>query len=750
MKRSLLKPTIAIVMSAIVSPSMLKAEQDMDFNEVGKQVSILLQNAHFSQKKWDVDLSRQFLSSYLDDLDHGRMYFLKTDVDRFEKEYGTRLHEMLLQRTSLTAAEDIYQVFKERVQNRVQFVNHVLKQETLSFDKAESIERSRKDSKWAEGLEESDRLWRLSIKESILSETLRRESIAKLAKEQGKEDPLLKEKDPKEKVALRYERLLHSVIETDKEEVANFFLSAVSKSFDPHTEYMGYREISRFKDSMRNQLVGIGALLEGEEDGATKIKGIVVGGPADRGAQLKLNDRIVGVDTNNSGEVTDITFMKIDKVVDLIRGKENTEVRLKIEPAGATPGVTKFITIVRGKVEMKDEQAHAEMVVKKSLDGLLKKIGIITLPSFYMDFDNGTASCADDVERLIKRLMDEKIDGLILDLRRNGGGSLDEVRKMTGFFIPKGPVVQVKDTNGRLEVKDSDLDKPLYTGPLIVMIDKSSASASEILAGALQDHNRAIIVGDSSSFGKGTVQQLMDVGKMMPFFARRDRAGTVKVTLQKFYRPSGDSTQLKGVESDIVVPSMLDGLEVGEGFLDHVMPFDRIRAASDFKPMDRTQLFVDQLKKRSEERIHRSKDILYVMEDVAEAKKRISENRISLNKAERDAELLEADRKRKARNDERKTRYALIEKEDRETLTFYKITLDMIRENKPLVAHVPSSKDSEYMIKAKDETEDLDDTPLWPSNLDAVKREGLAIAEDLAQMVKQSVKMGSTDKAVSQ
>lgn len=745
MSSPIIRKFIASVSIALASSCSLLAEQPTDYNEVGKQVAILLQNTHFSRAKWNKELSAKFLDTYLRDLDPRRMYFLQSDIERFQQDYGDKLHEMLLRKNSTVAAEDIYKTYVTRAKESSAFINDVLK-ETFDFTKDEVIERSRKNAPWPKDRAEWQGLWRASVKEAILSETLRRETVARLAKEQGKDDPLAKEKSPLEKVRLRYERLLHSVTEADSDDMANYFLVAVTKTFDPHTEYMGYREIARFKDSMKNQLVGIGAQLQAEEDGATVIKGIVVGGPADKHGELKLNDRIVGVDSLNTGEVTDIMFMKIDKVVDLIRGKEDTEVRLKVEPAGGAPGETKFITIVRGKVEMKDEQASAEIIEKKDEKGVLRKLGWITLPSFYMDFDNNEASCANDVEKLLRRLMEEKIDGLVIDLRGNGGGSLEEVRKMTGFFIKRGPVVQVKDELGKIEVKDSEAREPIYQGPLVVMIDKTSASASEILAGALQDHNRAVIVGDSSSFGKGTVQQLMDVGRMMPFFARRDRAGTVKVTLQKFYRPSGDSTQLQGVKSDIVLPSLLDGLEIGEAFLENKLEFDKIRQAVDFEPLERKDLFLPRLQELSAARVKDNKDMAYTQEDIAEMKKRMEENKDSLNKAVRDKEIADADVKRHARNKERLERFAAISKQDKETMKFYKLSLTDVNEKKPLVAYDPSVEDEKYMRKAKDETADLDDTPKWPSGMDVVKREGLSILTDLTLMTESAKAAGVLKK----
>jgi carboxyl-terminal processing protease len=546
--------------------------QTADFNEVGRQMAIMLQNSHFARLPFNEELSRRFLQDYLTDLDSQRIYFTQQDVDRFSADYGDRLHTLLLQGNSIPAAIEIYRVFEQRVEQRVAEAEKLLNGRDFDFSTDESIMLSRKDAPWPKNDKEAADLWRRQIKEAVLAEVLRRQMLSKLAKEQGKQDPGSDDRSPKEKVSLRYKRFLASVKDVDEEEIANYFLSAVARAYDPHTDYMSFREMNRFKDGMKNELVGIGALLQGEEDGPTKIMGIVVGGPADREGTLRLNDRIVAVDSLNTGkpgDMTDVMFMKIDKVVDLIRGKEGTSVALKVEPAGGPAGVTRIIVIERGKVEMKDEQASGELIEMKNDKGEARRLGVITLPSFYADFDEGKVRCSVDVERILRRLVDEKIDGLILDLRNNGGGSLEEVRRMTGFFTERGPVVQVKNTLGQVQVKDSENGKPIYGGPMVVMTDKSSASASEILAGALQDYNRAVIVGDSSTFGKGTVQQPMDIGRMLPLFSVRNRAGFLKVTIQKFYRPSGSSTQMDGVVSDIALPSFMDAMEMGEGFLEH-------------------------------------------------------------------------------------------------------------------------------------------------------------------------------------
>ena len=741
-----IKCKAAAVAVLCAASTQVACGQQADFNQVGCQMAIMLQNSHFDRSRQPFkELSDDFLATYLRDLDYGRVYFTQSDIDRFDKEYGDRLSQMLLEKDSMRAALDIYKTFVERVEKRVADGQEMLKNDAFDFTKQETVMRSRKEAAWPKDEAEATELWRKQIKEALLSETLRREMVVKLAKEQNKEDLFKDERDPKEKILLRYERFLHSVKDVDDADIAAYFLSAVAKTFDPHTDYLSYRQMERFRDGMRNQLVGIGALLQAEEDGATKIMGIVVGGPADRAGELKLNDRVVAVDPLNTGrpeDLVDIMFMKIDKVVELIRGKENTEVRLKVEPAGGLPGEATMVVIKRGKVELKDEQASAELIERTGPDGSKQRIGVITLPSFYADFDGGTTRCSLDIEKLLRRLMVENIDGLILDLRSNGGGALEEVRRMTGFFTKRQPVVQVKNTLGQVQVKESENRRPIYDGPMVVMTDKSSASASEILAGALQDENRAVIVGESSTFGKGTVQQPMDIGRQMPFFADREKAGNLKVTIQKFYRPSGSSTQNLGVVPDVILPSLTDALEIGESYLDHALDHDIIRPAPGFDPLPKANLFLPRLKELSSERLDKSKDFAYIIEDVSKERSRRRENQVSLNLGKRRTELEEADERQRVRNEERRKRFAAVAKRDGSQMKFYELSLDAVDAQAPLKQVDPSDEKSDYMRRAKDKTAELDTTPEWPSRLDPFKREALAVTADLVEITRNAKMAG--------
>ena len=733
-------PSLAALVAVLIGAAPLSVHGKTDFNVVGREMAGMLQNSHYARIQFNADLSAKILSDYLADLDSARLYFTQQDIDAFEKKYGRRLHELLIKGRCMEPANEIYKVFSQRVTERVDFAKKLLKNSEFSFDSEKAVMRTRKDAEWPSSQQAAEEVWKMQIEEALLSEILRRDSVKRMAQEQGKKNPLASEKGPEDKIAQRYDRFQRSIGEADEEDVANYFLSAVAAAHDPHTDYMSTREMERFRSGMSNSLVGIGALLQAEDDGATKIMGIVVGGPADKQGELKLNDRIVGVDSVNKGEVVDIMYMKIDHVVEMIRGKVDTEVRLKVEPSGGAPGEVKFITIKRGRVELKVELACADVIEMKGDTGN-RRIGWLQLPSFYMDFEDGDPSVSADVRKLLNRLNQEQVDGLVLDLRRNGGGSLEEVRRITGFFVGRGPVVQIKDTIGRIESKEALFREPIYKGPLLVVTDKSSASASEILAGALQDYNRAVIVGDSSTFGKGTVQQPMEIGRYFRFFEDNTRAGYLKTTIQKFYRVSGSSTQKLGVEPDIVLPSLTDALEIGEAYLKHPLDHDLIREAPNFKPRERDDLFIPMLKERNEARVKKAQDFQYIVDDVDRTKQRIAANAISINRVKREAELSDSEKRRKNRNAERRERFAEMEANDRERFKFFRLTLDNLKAD--TLPEVDREKDAEaFMRRAKDKEDDLDDTPLWPSGLDPVKREALSIVGDLVDQLDKASTVG--------
>lgn len=726
-KKWVRKITFSVATAVLVTSC---ANAATDFNQVGKYLSYRLQNLHFSKQEFSDDLSRKFLETYLRTADPNKIFFTQEDVDRLKEKYGEELDDYLLGEQTINAATELYDFYSSKVENRVEFARKLLEKDDFKFDRYEAIARSRRKVDWPKNEEELDQVWRDIVEEQLLSEILRRETIAQLAAEQDKPDPSAGEKSPKEKLELRYSRILRNIKEySEPEDKANALLSAVARSFDPHTDYMGARETERFKDSMGGSLVGIGALLGEEDDGSTKITGIVVGGPADKSGELKLNDKIVGVDSEDTGEMTDIMYMKPDKVVEMIRGKAGTTVRLKVEPA-SDPSQVKIVSLVRRVVELKETYAKGEIIEMNGDDGKPVRLGILNLPSFYADMDGGGRRSATDVRRILERMVDEKVTGLVIDLRSNGGGSLEEVRLMTGFFIGNGPVVQVKDAKGYVDVKSAPPREPIFDGQIVVLINKASASASEILAAALQDYGRAIVVGDASTFGKGTVQQPDDIGRFLPFFADRSRAGLLKVTIQKFYRVAGGSTQLKGVESDIVLPSPTAAFEIGEEVLDYAMPYDQIKPAKGYEKDTWIAKALPELRERSQKRVAADLDLQILQEEIDRVKKRLDENKISLNRAERVKENTEMQERRKSINKERKVRFAEMAKKDAEKYKLYRLTLEDV--DKPELVPADPEKDNDQFIKmADDPTEQLDDTPDYPSGLDPELREALNIVSDM-------------------
>ncbi len=708
-----------------------------DFNSVGAEMSRILENAHYAGLPFDDALSARIFDDYLGDLDPSRLYFEQSDIDEFQAKYGKELDNMLKGKQSMIAATEIYERYQKRVKEREATLRNLLKNHEFAFDKDESIQRDREDAAWPKNTEEATNLWRLQLKEALLSENLRREEIARRAAEQGKEDPLKGKPAGKEKILQRYERFFKTIEGTDTEDISNYFFSAVARAHDPHSEYFSARELQQFRVNIQNRLVGIGAMLRAEDDGATKIEGIVNNGPADKQGDLKLKDRVVGVDSKNDGNWVDIMFMPLDKVVEMIRGEDGVEVGLKVEPAGGAPGETRIIVIKREEVTMKDELTTAEVIDYTKGENQMK-LGVIKMPSFYFDPDDRNVRVSRDMEILMDRLKKEKIDGLAIDLRGNGGGSLEEVRRITGFFVGnKAPVVQIKTTGGGIKALNSPFRKPLYDGPIVILTDKGSASASEILAGALQDYNRAVVVGESSTYGKGTVQQPLEIGRYMAPLADSDRAGAVKLTIQKFYRVAGSSTQNIGVIPDIIVPSVRDALEVGEKYADHALPYDKIYRAGGFEPLNRQNLFVTKLKDKSKTRVAGSQDFKYIVDDTQRLEKRMKENEVSLMVEKRKTEIAEADTRRKARNAERLKRFAMMEKKDAETFKVFRLTLDDVKLE--ALPEVDSESDSErHMRHAEDAIADLDDTPEWPSGIDATKREGLSVLRDLVTEVKAS------------
>jgi carboxyl-terminal processing protease len=464
------------------------------------------------------------------------------------------------------------------------------------------------------------------------------------------------------------------------------------------------------------------------------IQGIVVNGPADKQGQLKLNDKIIAVAQGN-GEYVQTRSLKLQKIVEMIRGDVGTAVKLKVIPAVDESTVTE-ITIVRAPVELKDKVANAELLETPPALGKPGKLGWIYLNSFYADMEEGKVSTTTDIERLLRRLMKEKIDGLVLDLRGNRGGSLEEAIKLTGLFIPSGPVVQIKDHQGEIDARNCTSPKPVYEGPLAVLVDKESASASEILAAALQDYRRAIIVGDKSTFGKGTVQTILPVERYMPFFSDKSRAGSLKVTIQKFYRIAGGSTQLRGVVPDLQIPSLRDVMDFGEDSAENALPYDEI-AVAPFTPWRPAPLPLKELNARMSSRLASNPDFAYILDESKRLKERMERQTMPLSEAKREAEREANEQRRKAYEADRDKRAAEVAaKMKDESILVYHLTLDNV--DKPgLVAHADFTTEMRNGMRMAtgEDGEPMDEEAKYPYGLEPTKLETVFIMRDLIDLL---------------
>lgn len=616
-----------------------------------------MEQGHYSRRKLDADVSQQLLQNYLETLDYRRLFFTQKDVDDLTAKYGGTLNDDILLGNSKPAVE-IFEFYRKRVEDRIAKVKTWIETEKFDFTSDRSVLINRQKAPWPKSEEEADQLWHNWIEYEFLQRKLDE-----------------KASEPAQKVIeRRYNQILKYLHEETPEDAVNKFLSCLAQTYDPHSEYFDAEELENFSINMKLKLIGIGAVLQSDE-GYAKITELVTGGPAQKEGRLHVGDRICAVAQGDS-EFVDTVDMKLDKVVRLIRGKQGSTVRLQAIPAEATdPSARKIVEIVRDEVKLKDKEAKAELIEKPDAKGHPIRLGWITLPSFYADMERsgekGATSTTADVLALLNRLKKENIAGLVIDLRNNGGGSLEEAIRLTNLFVKKGPVVQAKNTNGRITVSRSKNNEVAYDGPLIVLTNTLSASASEIVAGALQDYGRAIIVGDRHTFGKGTVQTMLDIGRFMPFLGSSEGdAGGLKLTIQKFYRIAGGSTQLKGVASDIVLPSIYDQDDIGEKALKNPMPYDEVEKA-DFEKVGDQPLFLEQLRQRSTARVNSDPEFKIVLENLERLKKRITENHVSLNEKVRREEIA----KDKAR---RKAVLAARAKRKHPALKEYALTLDNI------------------------------------------------------------------------
>jgi len=660
----------------------------------------LLERNHYLHRRLDDDLSSMFFDRYLETLDPQHMHFTEEDIAKLDR-YRERLDDLTLPRTRIADTSPAYEIFNcflERLAQRVAYVDELLKTEKFDFSTDERILANRRESPYPENLAAAKRLWRQRLRYEYLQEKLGRH----VAKPKGGEPAIPKDhsaaspangatnlqssaaetpknSDAEEIVELlskRYHRNLRVFSEWDSEDVLAVYLTALAHVYDPHSDYMNKIGADNFAIGMNLQLFGIGAVLTSDLDGYCKIQELKPG-PAMKSKQIKVGDRIVAVAQSNAPPV-DVVEMNLNKAVQLIRGPKGTEVRLTIIPADS-PSERRVVTLIRDEIKLEDQEVKGKIIELPASAKTVERLGVIDLPSFYATIEmgdskspeltgdaQGTArptprSTSADVARLLKKFKEENVAGVILDLRRNGGGSLEEAVKLTGLFIKEGPVVQVRYSDGNQIVREDTDPAVLYDGPLIVLTSRFSASASEIVAGALQDYGRAVVVGDISTHGKGTVQNLNPLRfwlKPATETATND-PGELKITIQKFYRPSGFSTQLKGVMPDIVLPSIFNySKDIGESALENPLEPGNPISRAPYEKLKRVEPYLAELLKRSGERVEADKDFAYIREDIEQFRKNQADKTISLNEQQRLKERDEADARQKARDKERLARKA--------------------------------------------------------------------------------------------
>ncbi|RMG02758.1 MAG: tail-specific protease [Planctomycetota bacterium] len=587
--------------------------------QIARTVAFLLPRRHLSQHELDKEMSRRAFGLFLKSLDPMKLYFTQADVDRFAQKQD-ELGELAKQ-GDISLAYDIFNTYLKRIDERVDLAIELLHQKH-DFTVDEEMIRDPDLTEYAKSDAEIRDRWRKRIKFDLLRLKADKEAL------EGKEAV--------EKLERRYTSYRTRMHQTDADELLEMYLTAICEAYDPHTSYMSPETLENFEITMRLELEGIGASLQ-SEDGYTIVRNIIPGGAADKDGRLKEGDKIVGVGQGPDGEIEDVVNMKLSDVVAKIRGKRGTVVRLEVIPADGGP--KKIIDITREKVELSDSDADGEIFeVGTKSDGSPYKIGVIDLPSFYLDMAGARMGLPDyrsttrDVKRILEDFKAKGVDVVVVDLRRNGGGSLQEAISVTGLFIDRGPVVQVKDSDGHVMVYEDQDPEVVWDGPMITVISKFSASASEIFAGAIQDYRRGLIVGDETTHGKGTVQSLMDLGQELFRIPNAPKMGALKVTIQQFYRPDGDSTQNRGVLADIQLPSLSSHLEnISEADLDYALSFDRVDPAP-YRPLnDVDQGMIEYLRKRSAERVQESSDFQRVMREIKTYLAQRAKKTITLN-----------------------------------------------------------------------------------------------------------------------
>ncbi len=628
-------PTIVVPRVKIDVPGSNNLKPDAQQSLITKEIAELISSYSYKKIKLNDSISSVILDNYLKRLDPNKSYFIDADIKDFEKYRKTMDDDLAV--GDLSSAFYLFNVYQKRYNERI---NKSLKdlEKKYDFTKNETYTYDREDLPWFKTLAASDENWTRKVKYDYLN--------LKIA---GKTDTEIKEALKK-----RYESLLNQSNKINSQDAYQVFMGAFTESIDPHTSYFNAANAANFNIDMSRSLEGIGASLMSENEYVT-IKSVVTGGPADKSKQIKIDDKIIGV-AQGKEEFVDVIGWRLDNAISLIRGKKGTTVRLKIlsknQDATATP---KIVEMVREKIILEDQSAK-KVIKTIDKDGKKFKYGIIEIPAFYADFKEMQAknpnykSTTRDVKLILDSLKNENVDGVIIDLRSNGGGSLLEAIELTGLFIKSGPVVQVRDTRNNVDVDKDEDPGIMWTGPLAVLTDRFSASASEIFAGAIQDYGRGIIIGNTT-YGKGTVQSAIDMRRVNPDLG--DKAGQINLTMAKFYRVSGSSTQHKGVVPDIEFPTILPADKYGESSELSALPWDEIKS-SNYTKYSNLSPVIANLKSTYNERMKQSKEYAYLLEDITEFKKRDAEKTVSISETVLKKQKEEQEEKSLARENARR------------------------------------------------------------------------------------------------
>lgn len=620
-----------VVYQATLPDTMLVKPQSVQLKKA-IIVTGILTGSHYTRKKLDDDLSVATYKDYLESLDNGKLYFLASDIKNFDK-YSKELDDYL-QKGEVAPVYDIFNVYKERALNRIEKVLKLIETMPLDFSQNETLETSGKKRSWANSDADLDEEWRKQIKNQMLNLHI------------GKK----KEPEIRSTLKKRYENYRKSIRQINSEDVFQIFMNCLTESYDPHTTYFSPISSQNFNMNMSRSFEGIGARLRLDEDYVT-IDEVMAGGPAFRGKELKSGDKIVAVAQGENGDFEDIVGWRLDDAILLIRGQKGTMVRLKIIPTGSglsTP--PKEVRLIREKIKTEEETIKKKLITQTQ-NGKSYKIGVIEVPSFYIDFKAYQAGEADykstsrDTKNALKELKEQGAQGIIIDLRNNGGGSLKEAIDLTGLFIKTGPVVQVRDVAGRINVDEDDDAEVAYDGPLAVMVNGFSASASEIFSAAIQDYKRGIIIGEQT-YGKGTVQQPVDLARFVKG-EKGDQHGHINITLSKYYRINGTSTQNLGVKPDIALPDALDRSEFGEASERATLPSDEIRSAKYAPTGQISEKTIETLRKSFEKRLKSDADMKELVASIEDLRKLRQNTKISLNEAKRRQEIEEYEKKQK-------------------------------------------------------------------------------------------------------